>query len=65
MYNIYSALKLSKTTTIVVVFQERLSTPTYNYAIRVVSQYLTRVKLKRVFFPHIFCQARSPDSGFA
>jgi len=48
-----------------VVFQVRLSTPTYNYTFRVVSQYLTRVKLKRVFFPHIFRQARSPDSGFA
>jgi hypothetical protein len=48
-----------------VVFQVRQITPTYNYTIRAVSQYLTRVKLKRVFFPHIFRRARSLDSEFA
>ena len=42
---------ISKMATKVVVFQVRINTPTYYYALSVISQSQTRVKLNRVFLP--------------
>jgi len=62
---IYLTRIVSKATSKVVVFQIRCKAPTYDYTFCIVLQFMIRVKLNRVFFPHSFCQARSPDCGFA
>ena len=56
--------EVSRTTVVVVVFHCRRSSHVC-YTPQVTPQNQTRVKLNRVFFPRLFCQARSLGCGFA
>jgi hypothetical protein len=56
--------EVSGTTVVVVVFHLRRSSHVY-YTPQVIPQKQTRVKLNRVFFPRLYCQARSLGCGFA